>query len=254
MFSIVIPVFNQREYTEACINSIRECSLGEDYEIVIVDNGSTEDIEIDGSDIALVSNESNLGFPIAVNQGIREAKGSIIIILNNDVIVTPDWLSHFNRHLSNGYDIVGPCTNMISGPQQTLLKIYRDKDELYDISSEFSKINYGKVIPFHRIVFFCTAIKKEVVDKIGLLDEIFSPGNFEDDDYCLRAIEVGFKLCIARDMFVHHFGNVTHRSMDFNYAGLLMDNNKKFSDKWSNDKVKGLSERNNVIREGNDNG
>jgi GT2 family glycosyltransferase len=65
----------------------------------------------------LFINEKNLGFPIAVNQGIRAAKGEIIIILNNDTLVTPKWLSRFEEHLKYA-DIVGPVSNNVSGPQK----------------------------------------------------------------------------------------------------------------------------------------
>ena len=96
----------------------------------------------------------------------------------------------------------------------------------------FQLENALQSIPFHRLVFYCVAIKKEVIDKVGLLDEVYTPGNYEDDDFCMRAIEAGFKLGIARDVYVHHFGSVTHKALNLDYRELVTRNRKIFDTKW----------------------
>jgi GT2 family glycosyltransferase len=247
MVSIIIPVYNQEKYTNACIESIKANT--EDYEITIVDNGSSPSISealhiIPNIDFPLIRNEENLGFPKAVNQGIEVAKGDIIVIINNDTIVTPHWLEILQGHLSNGLDIVGACTNSSSGPQQVLIDQYNDLETLYEAAESNRKKNEGQSFPYHRIVFICVAIKREVIDKIGLLDEIYTPGNFEDDDYCMRAIEAGFKIGIAKDCYVHHFGSITHKAMDINYRELLAKNQKIFNDHWG-ERYKELMRKNN---------
>ena len=87
-------------------------------------------------------------------------------------------------------------------------------------------------MPFFRLVFFCVAIKREVIEKIGLLDEQFSPGNFEDDDFCVRAILAGFRLGIAQDVLIYHKGSATHKSLNVAYDELLGTNLMKFKAKW----------------------
>src|SRR5512139_3623441 len=94
MLSIIIPVVNQHEMTLECITAIREQT--EDCEIILIDNGSNPPIQkpyIGFIDAAVIRNEENRGFPAAVNQGIKAAKGDAVILLNNDVIVTPGWAS-----------------------------------------------------------------------------------------------------------------------------------------------------------------
>ncbi len=54
---------------------------------------------------------------------------------------------------------------------------------------------------------FCYLFKREVFEKVGFLDERFSPGNFEDDDYSLRILQAGYDLLICQDTFIHHFGH-----------------------------------------------
>jgi len=226
-FSIVIPVCDNSAYTRACIESIQE-NIG-DYEIIIVDNGSKE-IQPQGDQF--IRNDKNLGFPIAVNQGIKRAAGEVIIILNNDTIVSPGWLQYLENHLQN-YDLVGPCTNNISGLQCVQVGDIVDKSDFYQKANLFREQNQDKSLPHDRLVFFCVAIKREVIDKIGLLDENFTPGNFEDDDYCLRAIQAGFRCGIASDILIRHFGSITHKSLNFDYNILLKTNEKKFKNKWS---------------------
>jgi len=263
MYSIIIPVHNQIPMTRECIDAIHANTL--DYELIIVDNGSDisdqyanymELLHLDGKteqmpithepyqEGRVIRNETNLGFPAAVNQGIQAASGDTIVILNNDVFCTPNWLEILQGRLSAGLDMVGPVTNSISGPQQVLIDQYEDIATLDKAAEEHRKKNEGQWFPFHRLVFFCVAIKREVIDKIGLLDEIYTPGNYEDDDYCLRAIDAGFKLGIAKDCYVHHFLSVTHKALKLDYQSLQNKNKKIFNDKWS-DRYKELSELNN---------
>ncbi len=247
MLSIIIPVHNQMEYTQACIESIQANTM--DYEIIVIDNGSTDGTQLIskagdfGYDL-YIRNEENLGFPKAVNQGIEAAKGDVIAILNNDLVLTPQWLEILQGHLSNGLDMVGPVTNSISGPQQVLIDQYEDLTTLYKAAEGNKKKNEGQSYPYHRLVFFCVAIKREVIDKVGLLDEIYTPGNCEDDDFCMRVIEAGFKLGIAKDCYIHHFRSITHKAMDLDYRELLAKNQKIFNDKWG-DKYKELVKKHN---------
>ena len=236
-YSIIIPVCENQKLTDACLDSIKENS--NDFEIIIVDNGGDYRRRANEK---VIENEKNLGFPVPVNQGIKAANGEIIIILNNDTIVTPDWLERLNNHFDK-FDMIGPVSNAVSGPQQVLVGDLSDKEAIYIAAKTQYKENNGLSYPWHRLVFFCVAIKREVIDKIGLLDEQFSPGNFEDDDYCLRAIEAGFRLGIANDVYVHHFGSVTHRAENVEYERLMKRNRAIFDKKWTKEKYSELSER-----------
>jgi len=241
MISIIIPIHSQHEMTHKCLEAIRVHS--QDYELIIIDNGSESEF-IPEAPATVFRNEENLGFPKAVNQGIKVTQGDIIVIMNNDVIVTKGWMDTLQKHLANGFDMIGPVTNSVSGPQQVLIDPYEDMESL-EIASQLNKIKYeGQSYPWHRLVFYCVAIRREVIDKIGLLDEIYTPGNHEDDDYGMRAIEAGFRLGIALDCYVHHFGSITHKAMDLDYRELLTRNYKIFIDKWG-DKYQDMVRKNN---------
>ncbi len=75
-------------------------------------------------------------------------------------------------------------------------------------------------------------IKRDVLNKIGVLDERFTPGNFEDDDLCMRIIESGYKMMLCNDSFIHHFGSSSFNKDYTKFNNLLTTNAKKFEEKW----------------------
>ncbi len=212
IISIIIVTYNQYEYTKTCIDSILKHTKTE-YEIIVIDNASVDGtpnkIMKDFPFIKLVRNAENKGFPVAVNQGIAKSKGKDILLLNNDTIVTTNWLERMLEvaELDNSIGIVGPISNSVSGAQLDKAARYKSIDEMHSYASIIKKKNSGQIFQFPRVAFLCTLIKRQVIKKLGGLDERFSPGNFEDDDYCLRAQIAGFKTVIASDVFIHHFGS-----------------------------------------------
>jgi GT2 family glycosyltransferase len=163
--------------------------------------------------VRLIKNDKNLGFAAGNNQGMAVAKGNYILLMNNDVVVTPGWL---NRMIScveqrPKIGIVGPMSNYVSGPQLVKEVSYDTTSlaRLNKFAKEFAEKNtdQGKLI--WRVVGFCMLIKRAVIDKIGGMDDRYGLGNFEDDDFSLRAALAGFESRIAEDCFVHHFGSRT---------------------------------------------
>ena len=90
----------------------------------------------------------------------------------------------------------------------------------------------GRLVDTRRLIGFCLLIRRAVVDEIGVLDERFGVGCFEDDDYCLRAIEAGWRAVIAQDAFIHHFGGRTFVGSGLDHAAILRENEKRFREKW----------------------
>ncbi|MCX6743531.1 MAG: glycosyltransferase [Candidatus Parcubacteria bacterium] len=154
-FSIIIPVKDNLEITQKCLNSIHQYTF--DYEIILVDNGS-EPPWPDHPQV--IRNEQNLGFPVAVNQGIKAAQGEIIVVLNNDIIVTPFWLDRLAEHLKD-FDIIGPITNSVSGPQKVGAASYSNPSGIDNFAAVIYQNNQGRAFPFHRLVFFFALLLKK---------------------------------------------------------------------------------------------
>ena len=228
MLSIVIPVFNQHEMTAACIEEVGRHTS--DYELVIVDNGSQPPI-----DAAAIRNESNLGFPAAVNQGVRAASGDVIVLLNNDVIVTPGALNRLADWAAAGFDIIGPVTNYAAGMQKVNLPTYENMEELNKEAALRSEENSGKAVGVNWIIGFCMAFKKSLFNEIGPFDESIWPCCGEEIDFCLRAREKGYRVGIAHDVYVHHFGSQTFAVMEIDYQELCERNDRHLAERWGND-------------------
>ncbi len=235
--SIVIPTYNQWEYTKQAIESIKRFT-DYNYEIIIVDNASTDGTIAELKkypEIKVIANKENFGFPKAINQGVLESKGDYILLLNNDVIVTQNWLSRMIEvaDMQENIGIVGPISNSVSGVQLDKNAKYKSVKDMPKYAATIAERNKGKIVEFPRVAFLCTLIKKEVINKIGGLDEGFTPGNFEDDDFCLRAQIAGYKTVIAQDVFIHHYGSVSFKKDGNNkYAERLEINKQKFVNKW----------------------
>lgn len=236
--SIVIPSCNGLPLLVSCLESIREYT-DSPYEIIVVDNGSK-----DGTleycrkkKHIFISLPSNVGYPIACNLGMSAASGDQILLLNNDVIVSHGWLNNMLEALysEKNIGIVGPVTNNVSGIQQVNCE-YRDIQQFQEIASKWNAPDRSKWKMVERIVGVCFLFRRELMDTIGLLDERFTPGHYEDDDYCLRARSHGFKLVVCGDVLVHHEGSASFKEhFPDGWQNLINRNHQQFIDKWDID-------------------
>lgn len=238
--SIVILTWNQLPLTQACLESISR-NTPEPYQLIMVDNGSSdgtvlwlrEQARTDGR-ITVIENIRNRGFAAGCNQGISAALGEYILLLNNDTVVTEGWLSGMREILDRYPDagIVGPMTNSASGVQIVADAGYGSIHELPAWAAAFREGYRYRIIPQRRIVGFCMLFRRELVENIGLLDEIFGSGNYEDDDYCLRAELAGYRNLIAGDVFIHHEGGATFSGNDMDRGSKNRQNRTIFTEKW----------------------
>jgi GT2 family glycosyltransferase len=237
--SIIILSYNQVDYTLACIDSIKKFTNS--YEIIVVDNNSdkhTIDKLEEIQDIILIKNKINKGFPGGCNDGIKVATGDNILLLNNDTIVTRNWLDNLIAALYSNNDIgaVGPVTNSCSN-FQTIPCEYSSLEDMLLFAEQHNKSNSNLWESRDRLIGFALLIKKDILNNIGMLDEQFFPGNFEDDDLSLRIRLNGYKLLLCKDTFIHHFGSTSFtKESSERFSKTLQINEKKFLQKWNIEK------------------
>jgi GT2 family glycosyltransferase len=233
MTSIIIPAYNQHELTQRCIEAVidnTECA----YELVLVDNGSTPPLHG-----ARLRNEYNLGFPMAVNQGIRASKGGIVVLLNNDVIVTPGWLERLEWHIHDRYSIVAPKTNYCAGMQRVTIEAYDGEEELSLQAQDFQTIHAYRSTEVQWVIGFCMAFKRVLFDEIGEFDESLWPCSGEEIDFCLKARNAGHRVGIAEDVYVHHYGSRTFMDLqqagEVDYREVCNRNDKHLAKQWGSE-------------------
>ncbi|WP_052953968.1 glycosyltransferase [Clostridium sp. C8] len=236
-YSIVILTYNQLDYTKVCINSIKNYNGNDDCEIIIIDNNSTDGTvewikEQEG--IKYILNEENKGFPAGCNQGIEIAnKDNDIFLLNNDTVIMPNSIFNLRMGLYSNEKVgaTGAISNSVSYYQQ-ISEQYDDFDGYMGHSLKNNIPDESLYYERVKLVGFAMLIKRETLNIVGLLDERFTPGNFEDDDISFRIIKEGYKLLLCKDSYIHHFGSVSFREDSKKYNKLLSINSRKFKEKW----------------------
>jgi GT2 family glycosyltransferase len=239
--SIVIVSYNNSELTRQCIKSIIDRTTHPNYELIIVDNASSDDtVEIleqlrqQHAVIDLILNSENRGFAAANNQGISKATGDYIVLLNNDTVIANDWLEALLRHLKDrSIGMVGPVTNSI-GNEAKIDVDYADLAEMQEFSARYTTAHAGRSFDIAMLAMFCVAMRRDVCDEIGPLDEAFGIGMFEDDDYSRRMHACGYRTVCAEDAFVHHYGQASFKKLidTGEYQKIWDKNQAYFESKW----------------------
>jgi GT2 family glycosyltransferase len=224
MLSVIIGAVGQVDRTRRCVASVRACSTLP-VEIVLVDNGSTDAERAGlaglGADV-LLSYPAMLGYPAAMNAGVRAASGEFVCLLNNDTeIVQPGWDARLVSVLERvqGCEIVAPAVSYSCHPNQE-----RPAGPA-QIDAEYALIETSDV------PFVCAVMRRARYVALGGLDERFGLGNFEDVDMCWRVRADGGRVVIDPAVWLRHDGHATMGRLP-DFVGLLDENRQRFEDKW----------------------
>jgi GT2 family glycosyltransferase len=221
---IVMLMYNRADVTLASLRSLIQAQTLASWEIFLLDNGSepsesaavrtqfeqwVRDGRIRGR---FVRSGVNHGFPRGNNIGIRffmrRDDISHICLLNNDVVVTDCWL---DRLLEKQADAIGPVTNACGNEQTVPVpQYYPPAADVFPIANQWAQERYSVFRDYVKetdfLGFFCFLARIELFLQVGFLDERFGRGAYEDDDYCIRILARGYRMLIAREVFVYHWG------------------------------------------------
>lgn len=203
-FDIIIPHYGTGRLTDlarTCLETHRKWSRN--YRIILVDNASPElDAllpELELHDHVLVRNTQNLGFVQATNQGIELSTAPYVVFMNNDTEAVPGWLEALREPLLSICDAAGPLTTA-HGSWQGRWPMKRNR--------------FWRVLEPHRMLaFFCTMFKREVFERVGLLDEDFGVGFGDDDHYCWKMTQAGMKLALVQHLVIPHHHRSTFKEL-----------------------------------------
>lgn len=251
--ALVVLCHNHADVTKKFMQSVLS-ELDETYDVYILDNGSTDDtmsylIDLTKNNtdtqpgIYIQHSDKNLGFAAGNNLLIRslllnnkelallhhdaENFYSNVIFINNDTLITKKAIEKLIEinNADESIGATGPMSNMAGGSQgvnvegltEVTYKTYADR------LASTQKVN---VVNTFLLIGFCLCVKMNVLKKVGFFDEQFGFGMWEDNDFCLRIKEAGYKLYIVKESFIYHFGNQTIK--DFDMKKLFEENKKKF--------------------------
>jgi GT2 family glycosyltransferase len=235
LVDIVIRAKNGHDITQTCIDSINANSDIDKYRIILVDDGSDPPLDVEGVDFTVRCEESygavtasNLGIALALSR----TDAPYVMILDNDTRV-PDgdisWMDRFVHELEESPDIavVGATSNFANPPQhilmvpQTYMKNWEDK--------KTGRSGFKQNLDAVWFVSFACLFKKDILRELGQWDERYNPGNYEDTDYAVAVRSCGYKVKVARSVYIHHDG---HQTFKKDLQNLLATNMEKFYRKW----------------------
>ncbi|MGN0513851.1 MAG: methyltransferase domain-containing protein [Lachnospiraceae bacterium] len=236
--SIIVLSYNTKDVTKLCLDNIFSMCDRDSIEVIVIDNaskdGSVEMLQAYPG-IKAVFNSENKGFPAGCNEGIAVSKSSNdILLLNSDALLMPNSLFWLKMGLYED-SLVG-CTGSISNFAGNYQSVSVDCSN-YESILRFSLQNNIPVNkPYVKKMFligFSLLIHREAFNQVGYLDEIFTPGNFEDTDYGLRMINHGYKMILCRNSFVYHYGHASFKKASGDFSDLISINGEKFERKWN---------------------
>jgi hypothetical protein len=241
-FDIVIPCYNNLELTKECVESLKEHTASS-FRLVLVNDASTDDTEKyfmelekdDSIDVRVITQKKNFGFTKSVTNGLRSSKAPYVVVLNNDIIVKEEWTKSakelFKKKSSVG--IIGPIGHV------------RLDDERY----RWAYKEEGS-FKFKHITFVSgsrTIIKREVINKIGYYDSVYSPGYYEDVDFSLRAVLAGFDL-YKYVIPSEHKRSATFKESKWNISEIQSNNRKYLLRKFRRFLTTGKFDREDIFR------
>lgn len=240
--SVVVPVRGQAPLVVRMIESVFK-HTADLFELILIDDfspdGTRAKLErLSGKEtrVRLFAHDCQRGFAATANRGLAAARGDIVILLNADTVVTPGWSTALCRHLQIATlaGAVGPLSNRVAGLQQVQPVEY-DQVTLKGLAPFADQIAHARAY-LHtgvtRLTGLCLAIPRPALRRIGGFDTRFFPGNFEDDDWCLRLLAGGLIPYRADDVFIHHEQSKSFEFEPQSYRELLQLNWQRFKDKW----------------------
>ncbi len=238
--SIITLSYNKKHFTEDFLASYFDRSFYPNTDLIIIDNASDAETvdflknvqEKNFANVDIVFNEKNLGFSGGNNLGMKKAIGEYVILINNDTKVTPGWISRLVFHVNQqNTGLVGPVTNNIGNESKISISYnQKSQSEIEEKALIYTSTHWGHKLELDRIAAFCWILSKKTYEKIGGFDERFFPAYYEDDDYCMRIKNAGYKIYCADDVFIHHFENGSVGKNE--NKKLLIASKKKFDEKW----------------------
>ncbi len=231
--SICIVNWNTRELLRACLRSIERYPPAEPYEVIVVDNastdGSAEMVRAEFPNVFLIANAENRDYAAGNNQALRQARGEFILLLNPDTEMHPDTLQRAIDFLRAHPEVgaigakqlypngrLQPSLRAFPTPRNLLFEVL-GLAKLFPRSRLFATYRYGwfpydRPLEVDQPMGTFLMVRRAVVEQVGLMDEAF-PLFFNDVDWCYRIKQAGWKIMFVPDVVITHHGGASTRQV-----------------------------------------
>ena len=229
MVSIIVINWNGIKLTRDCVGFLRQKTSYKPFEIIVIDNGSKASDVRELNELhkrkaidKLILNDFNNGFSGANNQGVEVASGDYILLLNNDVDLTKNWLSKLVSIAEEDKKIglIGPKITLTHTPDVCFGAGKITDSGASDFGYETERCDV------EQIGGAALMFKRSVLEKIGALDAGFNPAYFEECDFCVRARKAGFRVVFAPESEILHFENATLKKLPRKEPFIFMNKNR----------------------------
>ena len=237
--SIVIPAFGQHLRTFSCMKSIAAHTTPGEYEVLVVDDCSPELVASALAGVQgwqLLRNASNLGFVQSCNRGALAARGSIVVILNNDTLVTPGWLDALVAPLADAS--VGLVGAKLIYPDGRLQEaggiVWREgAASNFGRNDDPDRPEYNYVRTVDYCSGACIAIRRQDFLALDGFDMHFAPGYYEDTDLAMRVRATGKRVVYQPGATIVHFeGATSGTDVNIGQKRYQVVNQAKFMERW----------------------
>jgi len=257
LISIIIINYNVSKYLKSCIDSVYDSDIKYPFEIIVIDNASTEPLDIsllnsEENQIKFIQLDDNIGFAGAANHAINQSLGSEILLLNPDTLVDKNTVQLLADYIidNNNVGVVGCKVTFPSGKYQLsskrhfptlgiiftkLLKL----DKLFSKNKYFGKYNYtylnhNDLADVDSISGACMMFRKKTFKSIGQFDENFFL-YFEDTDFCYRILKKEYKVVYNPECKIVHYKRESFKNSNLSvnlefYKSLYIFYNKYIDD------------------------
>jgi GT2 family glycosyltransferase len=239
--SVLVVTTNLLACLRLCVASILANTDYPNYELIVVDNASADGtpeyldaLARQHPHVRTLRNEHRRSFAENNNQALAAAHGDLLVLLNDDTMVPHGWLTRFARYLEDPrLGLVGPATNRTCNEAQINVA-YQTYGEFVGVAREQATTHEGERVPIRMLAMFCTALRRDVFERVGFLDERYEVGMFEDEDYALRLKAAGYTVEWVRDIYVHHHYHATVGKLvpSGQYLTIAAANQRRFEEKW----------------------
>ncbi len=231
---IIMVTWNEPEMTARALESIK-LNANHPYRLIVVDNASDmETVDFleqaarsgEFGEMVLIRNAENRGWVKGANQGLLCSEAPYVCLVNNDILAGPGWLRNMIRTMEALPDVG------LANPRGDIPK---ENERVVDVDTYARELAVSQAGRFTELDFcsgYCLMIRRAVIEKIGVFDEVYETGYYEDNDYSRRAVQTGYHCIRCHDAFVLHVGGKSFGKMPERKRQLVERNRAIFEQRW----------------------